>query len=205
MANQKNIINWFIKNHERIGLKVNKVNWPRKWWPEVSDYEVHSTINSVQSIGRGIDINSELAFTKACVESVERYVCSAENINSNGLAFHANLFSCQEHAKRELIERKVIKKLFASREALQDLNYEDFGLGDLGIRLNNNSAQLLLKKVIVDELVIVLSCIVSSKRFDHNELFLGFSCGKDESTVARKAVSESVVSYTAINLSLIHI
>ena len=57
----------------------------------------------------------------------------------------------------------------------------------------------MLKKVIVDELVIVLSCIVSSKRFDHNELFLGFSCGKDESTVARKAVSESMVNYTAIN------
>jgi len=137
MADQKKIINWFIKNHENIGLKVIKVGWPKKWWPEVSDYEVRTCIGGVTSIGRGVDLNSGTAFLKSCVESVERYICATKNIDSNGLALHSNKIIAQENAKKELLEREVVRALYTSKIALSDLNNDDLSLEGLKSKLRN--------------------------------------------------------------------
>lgn len=174
---------------------ANKLGWPAVWLPKISDYEVHIEVDGIKVIGRGTDKNSELAFVKACAESVERFICVSNDIGSNGVAIHTNKEKAIEGAKKELVERFVMKYLLSNNIPMNDVALE--GLEQISRKFSDNQSEIRFKQIRVNGLNVVLACISKGELETVSSLYLGFGCNEILSLACEKALTESLINYVA--------
>ena len=79
-------------------------------WPDFIpsvfvDIETELKVHDQLYLGRGVDLDINIAKDKALSEAIERYCCQIHNINSNGVAAHTNQDFAYQNAKLELLER----------------------------------------------------------------------------------------------------
>lgn len=146
--NQENDLSyWILKNKSKINMKVSQILWPSKWGIDLSDVAVSIIINNQEFIGRGTDINKNIAVIKAFTEACERSLLHHYKIeNSSGLAAHTNQKIAKQNAIYELIERDLLlchfhtqtpfNKLMASTKIPNKINYINSFLKKNNIDLN---------------------------------------------------------------------
>jgi hypothetical protein len=105
MASDQRINEWFLNHSDQLSLKVGQGSWIKQWIPKFHDFKAEITINQTVYTGRGIDQNLDTAFTKACVEAVERFICDEHKIYSTGVAGHSDIEQANLGAQLELLER----------------------------------------------------------------------------------------------------
>ncbi len=108
MANYEGLNRWILDNAEILNLQVTQLDWIHEYFQGHYDLDVKIEIDSKTYIGRGSDLNSNLALVKAVCESIERYVCDENKISSTGVAGHLDFDLAKENALLEYIERLSI-------------------------------------------------------------------------------------------------
>lgn len=108
MDDAKKLIHWAINPREQFDIEIVNFDWPKRYSLEQVDYSFKLKIGEDVYDGRGMSASSEVALTKAIVESIERTAVEFNNLNSsNGLAAHFNFELAKENALCELIERDL--------------------------------------------------------------------------------------------------
>lgn len=106
MENSFKLANWAITHSSQLNVKVTSMDWPKRLNLEVYDFEVSLCFNEKEYIGRGTDINSNVALTKAIGESIERFIIFENGLEtSNGVAIHTLSEAAISNSKIELYER----------------------------------------------------------------------------------------------------
>jgi hypothetical protein len=119
MASDQRINEWFLNHSDQLSLKIGQGSWIKQWIPKFHDFKAEITINETVYTGRGIDQSLDIAFTKACVEAVERYICDEHNIYSTGVAGYHDIEQAKLNAKFELLERDAFLSHYLTKTPMK--------------------------------------------------------------------------------------
>ena len=118
-------VDWLSKNHQKIHLMVNDLNWIGDFFPGYFDVEASISIGEKPFLGRGqSDVSREVAVEKAITEAIERAVLQAtfpeawnsdlamsslvcEEMTTSGFSLHTDEEAAIWSATLELIERDL--------------------------------------------------------------------------------------------------
>ncbi len=75
MENHAELIDWALRNSDKLHLKVTRLTGISEWLPNDFDYHVAITVAGTSVSGRGTDPDEPRAFLKAVAEAIERYAC----------------------------------------------------------------------------------------------------------------------------------
>lgn len=142
MDDSQKVIDWSLRNRNKLGLKVEYYEGLRTYFPKIFDIGVFIDVSGKKSFGRGTDFNERVAYCKAFSEAIERSFLEIYNIkNSNGLAAHYKIENACQNAKQELIERDaflcafLIGKGFQKIRSLKKLERIVDGFANVGIEV----------------------------------------------------------------------
>lgn len=119
MENKKKLSRWLLDNHKALKLRATQFKWVEEWLPHFHDFEVSIVVDGRTVKGRGIDQNSDLAFTKAGAEAIERAICIGKGLSSCGVAVHTENKLAKINARNELIERDRFFCHYLTKTAFQ--------------------------------------------------------------------------------------
>ena len=108
MAYQARLAKWLTDRRKDFELSIREFTWPLAMGSSLSDFEVTLLHEGNASVGRGTDLDPNLALEKACAEALERLVCSEHGVSSIGIALHTNSIFARVNARLEFIERHVL-------------------------------------------------------------------------------------------------
>lgn len=109
MAHKNPIASWLYKNSDKYTIRFKLADWTTKHSFELFDYEVTGEFQGVKLVSRGLDASKEIALEKASSEFLERMICVATDLNSEGMAVSASVDAVL-HAKNELLERYYLRQ-----------------------------------------------------------------------------------------------
>lgn len=85
------------------------MDWPRRYFPGVTDIETQIVIDGVTFRGRGVDANPDLALEKSAAEAVEHFLQKRVSIRGLGFAVSGEM-GARAHAEAEALERFYLMK-----------------------------------------------------------------------------------------------
>ena len=116
------LLEWAISNKKTIELEIKEVQSTLKYFPSISDFAVSLNWQGNTGIGRGMDLNPELAITKAIAEAIERIVWKKScYLTTNGIALHTDLTLAKKFAKAELLERDLFLCHYLTNTSMSEL------------------------------------------------------------------------------------
>ena len=124
MEDKKKLSRWLLDNSKDLHLRATQWKWVEEWIPQFYDFEVTIVIDGQTVKGRGIDINSDLAFTKAGAEAIERAICRENHLATHGVAVHTEYKLASINARNELVERDRFFCHYLTRTAFQKKTIE---------------------------------------------------------------------------------
>ena len=104
MANKTPLASWLYSKRQELNPKFKEFNWPTRVFPGVFDFATTITWNGIESNGRGVDSQREIALEKSVAEAIERLICKSIGFDSVGFAL-AGTHDPEDHAKFEAMER----------------------------------------------------------------------------------------------------
>ncbi|OYZ23506.1 MAG: hypothetical protein B7Y39_04160 [Bdellovibrio sp. 28-41-41] len=125
MANYEGLNRWILDSAEILNLQVTQLDWIHEYFQSHYDLDVKVEIGSKTYIGRGADLDSNLALVKGVCESIERYVCDENKISSTGVAGHLSFDLAKENALLEYIERVSIWSHFSQKNGMKLISSEE--------------------------------------------------------------------------------
>lgn len=102
MADLSLLTKWALKNAKNFNISAIRFKWVDTWLPGFFDYRVKLTVREKEYIGRGTDLNENIAFDKALAEAVERMAVSDMDFPW-ATAAHVNYNEACIAAYRELL------------------------------------------------------------------------------------------------------
>lgn len=146
MAYKNAITRWLLNNKHLMALSFTQYDWPSNYLQGVYDFSAQIDFNGIQSEGRGIGFNPELALEKASAEAIERYICQKLKISSVGVAV-SGANSSLDHASLEALERYYLNKHLKQEIPLHQIDevlYLDFKIATIlkDFKLQNNLKKL---------------------------------------------------------------
>ena len=117
---------WLLNNHKQLALKATQFHWTQDWMPDYCDLEVSIVLNGKQYVGRGMDKNSDFAFTKAGAEALERAFCFEGNVATCGVAVHTDEKLAKENAQNELIERDRFFCHYLTKTPFKKIDFDNY-------------------------------------------------------------------------------
>ena len=124
MEDKKELSRWLLDNSEDLHLRATQWKWVEEWIPQFYDFEASIVVDGQTFRGRGIDTNSDLAFTKAGAEAIERAICMENRIATHGVAVHTDDELARLNARNELVERDRFFCHYLTRTAFQKKTIE---------------------------------------------------------------------------------
>ena len=109
MANKTPLASWLYSKRQELNPKFKEFNWPARVFPGVYDFATIITWNGIESNGRGVDSQREIALEKSVAEAIERLICKSIGFDSVGFAL-AGTHDPEDHAKFEAMERYFLNK-----------------------------------------------------------------------------------------------
>ncbi len=104
---------WLLSNRTELDVKFLEFNWGNTHGVPLFDFEV-SLLG--RHVGRGTSFNQELAFEKAAVEALERFVCFENRISTEGVAAHPFPEAAKQNAILEALERHLFNEHLAMKQ-----------------------------------------------------------------------------------------
>lgn len=108
MENHPELIDWALKNADKLHLKVTRLTGIGEWLPAHFDYHVAMTVDGAGVFGRGTDADEPRAFLKAVSEAVERAACQ-------GLEYP---WATATHSDRQQASLRAYRELLGMDRAL---------------------------------------------------------------------------------------
>lgn len=193
MAHCKKLNKWFLDHASKLDLKIGKGEWISKWCPGHFDFKAEISINESTFIGRGVDSNMDIAFSKACVEAMERAVCFEHNLRSSGVAGHFDRDLAKENAKNELIERDAFLCHYLSKypfELFKPIQNESIDYDNIINRLAKSGIEIKFLKTTSANLKISLCLAV----LDNGGAIIGLAASEAVQQATEKSFFECLIN-----------
>ena len=188
----KKLNSWLLSHYKSLALKVTQLDWIQNWMPGHYDFQVSITLEGRQHIGRGVDNNSDLAFTKAAAEALERGFCFENHISTSGVAVHTEESAARENAKNELIERDRFFCHYFTATPFEEIGDDSYH----GIREKLKKHNITMKIFEMNPLNQTRSfvCLSTGERVG---LVVGLGTCRDKSVAIKKSVIECLINTVA--------
>ena len=155
MACKEKLADWLFKNREPLNLTVFKAQWVKEWLPQFHDLRVQIDLDGRMYEGRGMDMDTDLAFTKAGAEAMERAIVhKSQERNTSGIALHTDELKAKKNAFYELLERDqflchfLTKTPFVELESLGGFQIDFQRIKD---KLEKENIEITLKRTLFSE------------------------------------------------------
>jgi hypothetical protein len=194
MAHQTPIVRWMLDNRDRVKPSFIQYDWPSRYLNGLSDFSTTISIGGIQSIGRGVDADRELALEKSAAEAVERYICQALQMDSEGFAVSGDP-DANAHAKRETLERYYFRQHRVKRLPFMSMNASlvlPQGIVEEFENRNGDSGELSLSKMASSS---PFQGFVAILHFEGKPICLGISLNHDSQRAANSAFNEAMINF----------
>lgn len=115
MADKTKLTKWLVERRTTMNPRFTEYTWPERYFRGLHDFEARISVGDIESVGRGIDFDQDLAVEKASSEAIERFICQSLRFSSEGFAISGRN-SADDHAKNEALERYYFTRQILARE-----------------------------------------------------------------------------------------
>lgn len=192
MASNQEIIDWFLSHKKELKLKVGKGAWIKNWAQNFFDFSASVEINGKTYFGRGIDLDMDLAFVKACVESLERAICEEYGVYSSGVAGHSDLEDAKKNAYAELVERDVFLCHYLTKTSFMPINPDGSTFIDYSDVINRLASKNVTLKLFELHSTENLNTVLCVSTLPNSGVVVGLSSSRDLGTAIEKSFFESL-------------
>ena len=188
----KKLNSWLLGHYRQLSLKATQVRWIREWFPGYCDLQVSIVLDGKEHIGRGVAEDSDLAFTKAGAEALERAFCFEHNISTCGVAVHTDEQSARENARNELVERDRFFCHYLTETFFNKVGQD--GYDDIRDKLKNHDVIMKIFEMNPLNQIKSFICLAKSEKTGLN---LGLGASVEISVAMKKAVLECLINTVA--------
>ena len=200
MEDKKKLSRWLLDNYKALELQVTQLKWVEEWIPGFHDFEVSIVMNGQVFKGRGIDRSSDLAFTKAGAEAIERAICEENGISSCGVAVHVDYNLAKVSARNELVERDrffchyLTKTAFGKTTPEWSSDWGGIGFLEIQEKLRGHSIAIQVFEMNPLNSIRSMICITQGERMGST---LGMGASENSVISTRKAITECLMNTIA--------
>ena len=192
MDAHKRLNSWLLSRYRELSLKVTQLHWVDEWMPGISDLQVSIVLDGRQYVGRGVAESSDLAFTKAGAEALERAFCFEHNISTCGVAVHTEEGAARENARNELVERDRFFCHYLTRTPFEKFDLDEYGV--VREKLKEHDITMKIFEMITLNGIVSFVCFTQGEK---TGLLVGLGAGQDVDIAIGKAVRECLINTLA--------
>ncbi len=202
MANHTRLTNWLVENRATMNPHFTEYTWPKRYFHGIHDIEARITLRDISngsrkgrmidSCGRGIDANQELALEKASSEAIERLICLRFGFDSEGFAISGRN-GAAEHAKDEALERYYFKSHVDNGRPFSQIDSSSTRQLIERFKLQNANFDMIFYRMATPEDVSGVVCTIAGS--NQEPFFLGLALNCDLEISASRAMNESLANY----------
>jgi len=189
MANQTPLAAWLYSNREVLTPKFKELNWSKRLGLDLFDFSTRVTINGIESEGRGVDENRNLALEKSVSEAIERHICKSLDIDSVGVAVMGNI-DPKNHAKYEALERYFLQKHLKTKSTFERFRNFQSELVQRFLQSNHRTSVSFYRMKTPRDFFGII-CLIQND----SKKSLGFALTESEQKSVKKAFCEALPNF----------
>lgn len=190
MANKTPLASWLYSKKSELSPEFQEFNWPARVFSGVFDFETKITWRSIVAVGRGVDVNREIALEKSVSEAIERLICHELKFASVGFAV-AGTHDPSTHAQHEALERYYLNRHIENKINLCCLENKSLDIDSFESFKRDYSVTFY--RMQTEELFHGIVCRLSSR--DEKSVSFGFALSQDQENSMRRAFFEALPSF----------
>lgn len=188
MANKTPLASWLYSKRQELNPKFKEFNWPARVFPGVFDFATIITWNGIESNGRGVDSQREIALEKSVAEAIERLICKSVGFDSVGFAL-AGTHDPEDHAKFEAMERYFLNKHLEEKIPFYQIAFENEDIQKF--RSANAEAKIEFYRMQTPRHIFGIVCAMKSKQ----TTALGFGLSESFEKSIQRSMFEALPNY----------
>ena len=188
MANKTPLVSWLYSKRLELNPKFKEFNWPARVFPGVFDFATTITWNGIESNGRGVDSQREIALEKSVAEAIERLICKSIGFDSVGFAV-AGTHDPEDHAKFEAMERYFLSKHLEDKIPFSKIVFES---GEIQkFKSANTDATIEFYRMQTPRNIFGIVCAIKSNQ----TIALGFGLTESLEKSIQRSMFEALPNY----------